>query len=83
VTNENISLLKETTLKITVPTDGQDISLIKFGSSNEEFEKLNSELGYVTINVIGHFQKNVWNGFISPQIMIEDYEIIKKQHYYF
>ena len=62
VTNENIQLLKGTTLKITVPSNGQDISLIRFGSSNEEFEKLYSELGYVTINVIGHFQKNVWNG---------------------
>ena len=66
VTNDKISLLKGATLKITVPADGQDISLIKFGSSNEEFEKLNSPLGYVTINVIGHFQKNVWNSFISP-----------------
>ena len=83
VTNDNISLLKGTTLKITVPADGQDISLIKFGSSNEEFEKLNSPLGYVTINVIGHFQKNVWNGFISPQIMIEDYEVVTSQQYYF
>lgn len=83
VTNENISLLKETTLKITVPADGQDISLIKFGSSSEEYEKLCSELGYVTINVIGHFQKNVWNGFMSPQIAVEDYEIVNTQHYYF
>ena len=83
VTNENIQLLKGTTLKITVPSNGQDISLIRFGSSNEEFEKLYSELGYVTINVIGHFQKNVWNGQVSPQIQIEDYEIVNKKHYYF
>ena len=83
VTNENIQLLKGTTLKITVPSNGQDISLIRFGSSNEEYEKLYSELGYVTINVIGHFQKNVWNGYVSPQILIEDYEIVNKQHYYF
>ena len=83
VTKEDVSLLKETTLKITVPSNGQDISLIKFGSSNEEYEKLYSDLGYVTINVIGHFQKNVWNGYVSPQIAIEDYEIVNKQHYYF
>ena len=83
ITKENISLLKETTLKITLPADGQDISLIKFGSSNEEYQSLCSELGYVTINVIGHFQKNVWNGNISPQIQIEDYEIVNNQKYYF
>jgi hypothetical protein len=83
VTDENISLLKGSTLKITVPADGQDISLIRFGSSNEEYEKLHSDLGYVTIDVIGHFQRNVWNGNIGPQISIEDYEIINKKHYYF
>ena len=83
VTNENITLLKETTLKITIPTNGQDISLIRFGSSKEEYDKLYSDLGYVTINVIGHFQKNVWNGYVSPQILIEDFEIVNKKHYYF
>lgn len=83
VTKENIQLLKETTLKITLPADGQDISLIKFGSSNLEYEGLYSELGYVTINVIGHFQKNIWNGNISPQINIEDFEIVERTVYYF
>ena len=76
-------LLKETTLKITIPSDGQDISLIKFGSSKSEFESLYSDLGYVTIDVIGHFQKNVWNGKVSPQILIEDYEIVGRAVYYF
>lgn len=83
VSKENIALLKETTLKITIPADGQDISLIKFGSSKSEFESLYSDLGYVTIDVIGHFQKNVWNGKVSPQINIEDFEIINKSTYYF
>lgn len=83
LTKDNIALLKETTLKITLPADGQDISLIKFGSSKSEFETLYSDLGYVTINVIGHFQKNIWNGNISPQILIEDYEIVGRAVYYF
>ena len=83
VTKENIELLKETTLKITLPADGKDISLIKFGSSKSEYDILCSDLGYVTINVIGHFQKNVWNGNISPQIEIEDYEIVNNKKYYF
>ena len=83
VSKDNISLLKETTLKITIPADGQDISLIKFGSSKSEFESLYSDLGYVTIDVIGHFQKNVWNGNVSPQINIEDFEIVGRAVYYF
>lgn len=83
ISKENLSLLKETTLKITIPADGQDISLIKFGSSKSEFESLYSDLGYVTIDVIGHFQKNVWNGKVSPQINIEDFEIVGRAVYYF
>ena len=83
VSKENIALLKETTLKITIPADGQDISLIKFGSSKSEFESLYSDLGYVTIDVIGHFQKNVWSGNVSPQINIEDFEIVGRAVYYF
>ena len=83
VSKENIALLKETTLKITIPADGQNISLIKFGSSKSEFDSLCSDLGYVTINVIGHFQKNVWNGNVSPQIGIEDFEIVGRSVYYF
>lgn len=83
LTKDNIALLKETTLKITLSIDGQDISLIKFGSSKEEYDLLYSDSGYVTINIIGHFQKNIWNGNISPQILIEDYEIVGKANYYF
>jgi hypothetical protein len=57
--------------------------LIRFGSSKEEYDKLYSDLGYVSIDVIGHFQKNIWNGYITPQILIEDFEIVNKQTYYF
>ena len=87
---ENINLTKNMvqlmspnqrpTLKITLP---QGISLIKFGSSNEEYEALYSELGCVTINVVGRCEKNVWNGTISPQINIEQYEIVNRTNYYF
>lgn len=82
VTKENLSLLKGSTLKIILPADGQNISLIKFGSSQEEFDALTAE-GYVSIDVIGHFQRNIYNGSVSPQISIEDYEIKNKMNYYF
>lgn len=83
VTKDNLALLKETTLKITIPADGQNISLIKFGSSREEYELLYSKSGCINLNIIGRFQKNIWNGNISPQILIEDYEIANKLTYYF
>ena len=83
ITKENIELLKGTTLKITIIADGQKVSMIKFGSSQEEYESLSSGEGCITIDVIGHFQKNIWNGNISPQINIEDFEIKNKVSYYF
>ena len=79
----NVQLMskdKNPTLKITLPNG---TSLIKFKSSNEEFESLCSELGCVTINVVGRCEQNEWNGIISPQIIIEAYEIVGETKYYF
>ena len=80
---DNVQLLKETTLKITVEIDGQNVTLIKFGSNQTEFDNLCSEYGNTTIDIIGRFQKNIWNGNVTPQVLIEDYEIAKKITYYF
>ena len=71
---------KKPTLKIILPGD---LSLIKFGSSQEEYDSLYSETGCVTINVVGTCNLNEWNGKFSPQIIIEDYEILSKSNYYF
>ena len=71
---------KSPTLKITLPNG---TSLIKFKSSQEEYEKLRSEVGCVTINVVGKCERNIWNGSVTPQIIIEDYEIVGEQKYYF
>ena len=79
----NIALMspdKNPTLKITLPNG---TSLIKFKSSQEEYEKLRSETGCITINVVGKCERNVWNGSVTPQIIIEDYEIVGEQKYYF
>ena len=67
------------TLKITLPNK---ISLIKFGSSEEEYNSLLSE-GYMSLNIIGKCDVNEWNGVKYPQIMIEDYEITGKSKYNF
>ena len=83
VHGNNVQLLsrdKNPTLKITLPNG---VSLIKFRSSEEEYEKLYSETGCVSINLIGKPEQNNWNGIISPQIMIEDYEIVGQTKYYF
>ena len=83
ITKDKVQLMsrdKNPTLKITLPNG---MSLIKFGSSEEEYKSLYSESGCVTINVVGTCGKNEWNGVVTPQIMIENYEIVGTQQYYF
>jgi hypothetical protein len=79
----NVTLMspdKSPTLKITLPNG---TSLIKFKSSKEEYEKLHSEVGCITINVVGKCERNIGNGMVTPQIIIEDYENVGEQKYYF
>lgn len=83
ISSENIHLMsadKNPTLKISLPNG---TSLIKFKSSHEEYEKLKSEMGCVTINVVGRCERNIWNGTVSAQLIIEDYEIVSTTQYYF
>lgn len=82
VTKEMVTLMspdKTPTLKITLPNN---ISIIKFGSSQDEYNKFATD-GYIEINVIGECNCNKWNGRVSPQIMMQDYEIIDLCKYYF
>lgn len=83
VHKDNIRILspdKNPTLKIMLPNG---INFMKFRSSEEEYNKLYSELGYVTINIVGECERNIWNNKISPQVMIKDYEIVDRANYYF
>ena len=82
VTSNNITLMsanKNPTIKITLQNG---TSLIKFGASQAEFESLKSS-GYTEIDVIGTCAINEWQGMITPQILIKDYEVVGKQDYYF
>ena len=82
VTKEMVVLMspdKKPTLKITLPNK---VALIKFNSNQEEYESLLSE-GYISIDIIGRCNKNVWNNYITPQIFIENYEIIGMSKYIF
>lgn len=67
------------TLKITLPNK---ISLIKFGSSEEEYDSLITE-GYIKLNIIGRCNQNIWMGRVSPQIFIEDFEETGRNKYNF
>lgn len=83
VYKDNVKLMsadKNPTLKITLPNG---MSLIKFRSSKEEYDSFCSELGCVSINIVGRCERNIWNGVVSPQVIIEDYEVVGKTEYYF
>lgn len=82
ITSNNITLMsanKNPTIKITLQNG---TSLIKFGASQAEFETLKSS-GYTEIDIIGTCAINEWQGMITPQILIKDYEVVGKQDYYF
>lgn len=69
------------TLKITVK---EDLTILKFGVTSEEYEALmpNSDYGVTMITLIGRCTRNTaWDN--NPQIMMEDYEIVKRNNYYF
>ena len=78
VTNDMIGLMsrdKNPTLKIQLPNG---VTCIKFKSSEEELDNLSSELGCVSINLIGKPEVNRYFGSVTPQIIITDYEIISR-----
>lgn len=82
VSKEMITLMspdKKPTLKITLPNK---ISLIKFGSSQNEYESLLSD-GYIALDIVGKCNANVWNGWTSAQVLIEDYQVVGQSKYCF
>lgn len=82
INKEMITLMspdKKPTLKILLPNK---VSLIKFNSSQEEYEILCSD-GYVAIDVVGRCNQNTWMNYTNAQILIDDYEIINKAKYFF
>jgi single-stranded-DNA-specific exonuclease len=80
VTKDKLTLMKGNTLKIQLDNG---CSLIRFKSSEEEYNALYSDLGCVRINVVGRCDKNVWNGRTTAQIKVVDIEIVSEEPYYF
>lgn len=75
-----LNFYKETTIKITLPNG---VALMIFNANREEYEKLYSEDGFVEINAVCKCNKNEWNGRVSAQLFIEDYEIVDSCAYIF
>ena len=64
---------KDLTLKIQLPGF---LSIMLFRAPEELCDKLQNENpGYYIVDIVGRCNKNEWNGSISPQVFIEDYDI--------
>lgn len=83
ISKDMVTVYRKTsnTLKITL---SNKVSLMKFNATDEECEALENHSGaYIAIDVVGRCHQNEWMGNISPQIFIEDYEIIGSGKYLF
>lgn len=69
------------TLKIHTP-NGMDF--LKFNASEHDCQVFQTNnTGFIEVNIIGRCNKNEWMGNITPQIFIQDYEVIDSNKYYF
>ena len=72
--NVNVQLLGEAkghpTIKISLPSG---VDIMKFKSSREEFEEWIS--GEKNLTIVGTCSKNSWMGNVTPQILIDDFEL--------
>lgn len=83
ITADKLTLMspdKKPAIKIQLPNG---VAFIKFKSSYEEYQELYSETGCVYITLVGRCNTNKYYNTITPQIIIEDYEITNRQQYYF
>jgi len=71
---------KNNTLKITLPNR---LSIMLFNAPDDLCEKLQNTQGYVEMDIIGKPNKNEYNGWVSPQIFIEEYAITGESRYNF
>ena len=80
ISKEMLYFYKENTIKIALPNG---VVLMIFNTNREEYEKLYSEDGFIEINAVCRCNKNEWNGRVTAQLFIEDYEIVDSCAYIF
>lgn len=74
ITDKNVQVMASNTLKITLPNG---VCVIKFSATEDEIKDFTIAQGQQKhMNIVGTCNKNEWNGNISPQIFMTDYEIV-------
>ena len=76
MSDARFAVMKSNTLKFTLPNN---ISIIKFGGTDEEIQELENNLD-IEITAICKCNENEWGGYVSAQLILEDYEIQKIPH---
>lgn len=67
---------KKNSLKLTFP--GRKTSMLKFNMKENEMAMLDPHGGTITITAIGKCSLNHYMGNVTPQVMLEDFEIVKQ-----
>ena len=80
ITSENFKVMKSNTLKFDLPNN---VSLIKFSGTDSEIEKFSISQGFIEVEAVCKCNENEWNGKITPQLIIEDYNILSQKKYLF
>lgn len=76
MSDAKFTVMKSNTLKFTLPNN---ISIIKFGGTDEEIQELENNLD-IEITAVCKCNENEWGGYVSAQLILEDYEIQKIPH---
>ena len=83
VTKDMVDVYRKSTNTIKISLNN-GISLMKFNADEELCSKLTDEnSGFMEMDIVGKCNANEWNGVVTPQIFIEDFNIIDSNKYYF
>ena len=83
VTKDMVDIYRKSTNTIKISLSN-GVSIMKFNADEELCSKLtDNNTGFVELDIVGKCQQNEWNGIITPQIFIEDFNIIDSNKYYF
>ena len=83
VTKDMVDVYRKSTNTIKILLNN-GISLMKFNADEELCSKLTDEnSGFMEMDIVGKCNANEFRGLITPQIFIEDFNIIDSNKYYF
>ena len=83
VTPDMVTIYDKRSLTIKIAL-ANGISLMLFNAKEEDCKRLQeNNTGYVEIEIVGKCNCNEWNDMVTPQIFIEEYQIVDSNKFYF